>query len=412
MAATTYNSKHVPHPTMSLIMAVILGLNAVIGAGIFAVPTRLAQVAGPIGLLAYLFVIVAVLFLALGMGRMSALYPTGGIFYNHTRLWAPHKIALFASFSYIIGLIVALSLLARIAATHLTQEISYWWGTSTVINEQLLSIILVVIGVFACLGGGKATKHWQVILIVLTIIPLVLITLLCASRAHIAALYPFAPLGWQALPKAVNLVIFGFFGFEAIPALFSSIEKPEKNVPRAITYTVLITGAIYFIFTSAIMLSFPPELAAQIQQNQDLTITLLALLHHLFPMLGASYWSLSLINWSIIIVIMGTLHSMILAIAALLRDTVHNVNPRTLIFNNRPLTFITAGSFIGIFILTNLSINRGFSITALLIVFAYCCTLIPLITKPQGRSASQIFIAAGAMLVAFIIFGCGIKGLM
>ena len=49
---------------ISVLMAIIVGINAIIGAGIFSVPAKLQATAGPAGLLTYLFVIIAVLFIA------------------------------------------------------------------------------------------------------------------------------------------------------------------------------------------------------------------------------------------------------------------------------------------------------------------------------------------------------------
>ena len=74
--------------------AVIVGANAMIGAGIFTIPIALQAQTGPIGLLTFAFVIVAVLCLALSFSRVAALYPSEGSFYIYAKQWGGHTVGL------------------------------------------------------------------------------------------------------------------------------------------------------------------------------------------------------------------------------------------------------------------------------------------------------------------------------
>lgn len=62
--------------------ATLIGMNAMIGAGIFTSPAKLATAVGPAALLTYLFVIVAVWCMAQSFGRLGELFPGVGSFGN------------------------------------------------------------------------------------------------------------------------------------------------------------------------------------------------------------------------------------------------------------------------------------------------------------------------------------------
>src|SRR5690606_30021801 len=107
------------HKKIGVVTATIVCMNAMIGAGIFSVPVALQSEVGPAGLITYLFVILAVWCIALSLARVAALYPQEGSFYTYARQWGGNKIGAAAACSYLIGLVIAMGLLAQIAASYL-----------------------------------------------------------------------------------------------------------------------------------------------------------------------------------------------------------------------------------------------------------------------------------------------------
>lgn len=378
--------------TLGLSMATILGLNAVIGTGIFSYPAALSFTAGPAGLLTFCFVVVTVSAIALAMARMSLAYPVQSIFYDHTALWAGKTGGIIATLLYATGLITALALMARIAGSYITQYAPIFsstsWGT------------ILLIGVTGlCLTGTRATKLWQLILIILTILPLVLITVLCSTRASIGNLTPFAPHGLSGVIAAVKIVVFGFFGFEAVPALCGLIKDPRKNVSRAMILTVIITGVIYFVFIGSIMLALPQALFT------DPKLPISPLLLTLFP---SQTWLIGCIDWAIIITIIGTLHSMLLAITALVSNAANTTNSTN--FYRKTLVLLSLITVIGCITITNIGLS--FSIVSLAISAAYTATLVPLIVPKNSSLPAYKKIGYAGILGCGLLFGCGVLGVI
>lgn len=379
--------------TMGLSFSIILGLNAVIGAGIFGVPAALQTLAGPAGIISYLFVIAAVLCIALSMARMSMKVPSASIFYSHTKLWAGNIGGIIATFSYIIGLTIALGLLGKIMGSYLALYFPLF-------NPVLWGILSLILLTALCFTNAKGTRVSQIILIIFTILPLILITILCFSKAHFENITPFAPHGTWGIFSAIKAVIFGFFGFEAIPALFTHIKNPQKTIPQAIVSTVIIAGCVYLAFTSAVLLALPTRLFTS--SSMPLSQALLVI----FP---SFKWMVIGIDFSIIITIAGTIHSMLLAISNLFSATIKTIKPHSFFTSTKnTLLLIALGACFCAFIFND--INTLFSLTALGIALAYAAAIIPLVIDSKEVSFYRLIGLAGLGGIALIVI-CGIAGI-
>jgi amino acid transporter len=99
--------------------ATIVGMNAMIGAGIFSIPATLAAHVGPAGILALIFVIISIWFMATSIARLAYLFPEEGSFYTYAKQWSGHIGGMLAVTSYLIGLLIAMGLLCRQAGIYL-----------------------------------------------------------------------------------------------------------------------------------------------------------------------------------------------------------------------------------------------------------------------------------------------------
>lgn len=383
---------------ISLPMAIIIGINAIVGASIFLAPATLQIVAGPAALITYSLVSVAALFMALALARVATLYPEKGAFYTYAKTWGGHTWGVIAMLSYTVGLIIALGLIARATGSFLHIYIPG-------ITPIHLAIVLVLFLVAANMAGALIAKTGQIILMILTYVPIILITLLCFLKADFTNLTPFVPYGWMSILRSVPLVVFGFFGMEVIPSLFSEIKNPERNAPRAIVWTVLLVGVTYIVFASSIFLGLPRQLFTNASTSQ-LSFALVSMYPHYT-------WIVNLIDWAIIISLTGVLHSMIWSLSALTTDTsgylLNTKNP----FSRRTALLLVGGGIItSCLLFRNQELGLMFDLTALFIVFAYATAILPLLVNKEGRSTAQIIIAILGLLTAIIIFGCGILGVI
>ncbi len=382
--------------------ATITGMNAMIGAGIFTAPAAMASHVGPAGIVAYLFVVVSVWFLAQSLARVAALFPEEGSFYTYAKQWGGHIAGLIASGAYFIGLLIAMGLLSQVAGIYL-QGFFPQFSTYTLGFFALLSLVILnAVGV-------ALSELGQRILIVCTTLPLAITIIMCLSKINFSHLTPFAPYGFGNVFKATRAVIFGFFGFECAASLFNHVKDPQKNVPRALTYSIIFVGALYILFVTSLILSTPLEYfgSANVRVSEILAVT--------FP---NNKWVLTIIDFSILSAVLGTIHSMIWSSSALFVALIKQFKSKTMqnLVNNNVLNHRTAVLIVGLCIFTTFAtisnMDLFFSLTATFIVTAYIMAIVTLLTIPSEWKSGQNIKTLCGIITASMILYFALEGLV
>lgn len=355
---------------IGLVVATIVGMNAMIGAGVFSVPAALACSVGPAGILTYAFVIAAVWCIAHSLARLAALYPQEGSFYVYAKQWGGHKAGLLSAGAYLVGLVIAMGLLAQVAGTYLEPIFpaltAMQWGAVT------LAILIALNSI-----GVVLSEVGQIILIICTVFPIITTIIICLYHANLANLTPFMPFGVKNLFSASRTVIFGFFGFECAASLFAVVKDPKRNVPKALTYSIILVGSLYLLFVASLILAIPLK-------SLCVSTLLPNLLAQVFPGNPVLLYG---VHAAILSATIGTLHSMLWSAGALLLayfKQFKNARIQQAIargtFGSRQAV-LTIGALIFFTFLTLSQPNLFFSLTALCIIFAFTSSMITLLVK-------------------------------
>lgn len=388
---------------ISVSTAIIIGMNAMIGAGIFSITSLLASKVGPAGILTYLFAFTAVWFMAKSIARTAYLFPQEGSFYVYAKQLGGHYLGLLSAGLYLAGLLVAMGLLCRFAGIYLYQIIPYQSAATLGIATLVTIIALNLLGV-------QLSTLGQYILIGCTIFPLLTITGLCLTKVNFSNLTPFIPFGPLSIIEGTKIAIFGFFGFECTASLFNIVEQPEKNVPRALTYALLFVGIIYFVFIASVILSLPLELFVT-----NPSITLPEALQHTFP---ESPTLLFIINVSIVSAIIGSVHAMVWTASELLLSYCKRLGiPKlTKAIKSKTITnkhtVLLCGVIILLSCLTVSNLDLFFSLIDTAVIFTYITAISPLLfIKSEWKSGQNITTILG-LITACTIFSVAIKTLV
>lgn len=384
---------------IGLAVATIVGMNAMIGAGIFAVPAALASHVGPAGIITYAFVILAVWFMGSSIARLAQLFPQEGSFYTYAKQWGGHKLGLIAAGSYLLGLLIAMGLLSQMAGLYLYTYLpffsAYTWGIIALATLTLLNIVGVVF-----------SQAGQIVLICTTVFPLVTSIILCLTKADFSNLQPFMPYGLTNVFAATKAVIFGFFGFECAASLFNVVEEPEKNVSKALTLSIILVGSLYMLFVVALILAIPLD-----QFSTDKTLP--QILATVFP---ENTWLIFGVHLSILSAILGTIHSMIWSSSSLLISYLKQFKNKTIkkylqtgIFNHRIAVLVVGFCILLTFLLFN-NIDLFFGFTACFIVFAYATSIISLLIVEKDWKAKVTTMLG--LITATIIFYFAVEGIV
>jgi len=371
--------------------AIILCMNAMIGAGIFATPAILAYSAGPAGILAYFFVVIAVLFLALSLAQLAREYPEEGSFYLYAKQWSGRIGGLLASGSYILGITIALGLLIKITSAYLVQLIP---GLDQSYATTGLIVAIYSLNIF----GPKIVQAGQTFFISCTLFSIISTIILCLFNANTSNLIPFAPYGISPIFKQISTAIFSFFGFEAITALYKKVDHPEKNVPKAVILSLLFVALLYFTFLGSILLAVPSSVFT------DSKMPLSQAILKAYPQYS---WLAKMIAISTLTALCGVLQSLLYAISNLTQTFMKHLNfgitnsiTKSKYSFEIILTFVT-----GLITLISFSTDKiaiFFNLASIFVILAFILSIITLVVEKKSSSTSKIIPLLGLISGIFI----------
>lgn len=222
--------------------AAFLVLNAVIGAGIFALPGKIAVSAGLFS--PWLFLIVGVLFLSivLTFAELASYYDqTGGPVLYATDAFGP-----LAGFS--TGWLIYLARMTAFAANANVMAI-YLASLSDIFasdTARMAIITAATVGLtWANVMGVKDGVRTMGVFTFLKVVPLLLLVLL--GLQHVTG-ETLVPSGFEiANPGSTTLLlIYAYVGFETVGITAGETSRPRRNIPVALVRTLLGTGVLYF----------------------------------------------------------------------------------------------------------------------------------------------------------------------
>lgn len=274
-------------PHLSLLSAIIININIMLGSGIFVNTVLLASHTGGLGSLAYAFVGLLVLPLILTFSQLLSDFP-GGSFYDFGAALHP-LIGFLNSWIYFIGKLATPAIGIHIFVT-LMQTIT---PALAGYNPLILDTIIVMFFVALNLMNLKTGRSINYLFIALKLIPIlfVIFAAFFLFDTHNFALESFK---WAGIPSSIPFVIFAFAGFEASCSLSKQIINPEKNGPRAILISFFITLSILMIYQG----SFFGSLGEILSNLDSWKLAFPELIQKLLPTQQAWHWFLQAITLS------------------------------------------------------------------------------------------------------------------
>ncbi|MFT4874190.1 APC family permease [Congregibacter sp.] len=224
--------------------AAFLVLNAMIGAGIFALPGKVAVNAGLLS--PWLFLVVGALFLSvvLTFAELASYYDeTGG-----PVLYATEAFGSLVGFS--TGWLLFLARTASFAA-NATVMAAYLGSLFDVLAGEFpraVIISVVTLGLtWANILGVRDGVRAMALFTFLKVTPLLILVLLGLQHVSGSTLLPSASLLIDDLGSTTLLMIYAFVGFETIAVTAGETHQPRRTLPKVLVATVITTGLLYFL---------------------------------------------------------------------------------------------------------------------------------------------------------------------
>jgi amino acid transporter len=277
-----------------------LGIAAVIGAGIFSTIGNASHDGGPAVSLLFVFTAIACAFSALCYAQFAATIPVSGSAYTYA----------YASFGELAAWIIGWALIMEYAVGNIVVAISWsdyftglmdgigahipvWltmgmqsahkhynevlelmqagkplaeatptqlagyqaWAAAPQLPGGLRLVIDLPAGLITLLItavvyiGIKESKNASNLLVLLKLIVVATVIGVGVFYVNPANWTPFAPNGIGGVLKGVSAVFFAYIGFDAISTTAEECKNPQRDLPRAMIYALIICTVLYVIIT-------------------------------------------------------------------------------------------------------------------------------------------------------------------
>jgi amino acid transporter len=277
-----------------------LGIAAIIGAGIFSTIGQASLNGGPAVSLLFVFTAVACAFSALCYAQFAATIPVSGSAYTYAYTsfgelaawiigwalimeYAVGNIVVAISWSdYFTGLLdgvglhiprwltmgtqsahtgyqAVMSLMQGgqplAAATPAQLEAYYAWAQAPELPGGYRLVVdlpafLITVAITALVYVGiKESKNASNFLVALKLAVVAVVIAVGVFYVEPANWHPFAPNGVGGVLKSVSAVFFAYIGFDAISTTAEECKNPQRDLPKAMMYALIICTVLYVFIT-------------------------------------------------------------------------------------------------------------------------------------------------------------------
>ena len=276
-----------------------MGVAAIIGASIFSAIGQASANGGPAVSMLFVFTAMACMFTAFCYARFAATVPISGSAYTYayTSLgeivawilgwnllleYAISNVAVAISWSkYFVDLLEGLGihvpefmtmdyLSAKRAFTETTSALAAgqkfealsvnlregytaYLSAPTIFGWHFVAnipaLLITVAITYLVYIGIKESKNTNNILVVLKLLVIMIVVGVGAFYVQVENWTPFAPNGISGVLKSVAAVCFAYIGFDSISTTAEECKNPQRDIPKAMMYALIICTVLYVLVT-------------------------------------------------------------------------------------------------------------------------------------------------------------------
>lgn len=256
---------------------IMLGIGAVIGAGIFVLTGQAAaEHAGPAIVLSFIVAGIACALAGLCYAEFAAMMPVSGSAYSYSYATLGEFVAWFIGWNLVLEYLFAASTVAVGWSGYfneLLRLISGWTGvavalptwlstaplnfvngeivsTGALINLPAVLIVAAISGL--CYVGITQSAFVNSIIVAIKVTVILLFLAFAFQYINAENWVPFIPenegpgkFGWSGVMRAATIVFFSYIGFDAVSTAAGEAKNPQRDMPIGILGSLAICTILY-----------------------------------------------------------------------------------------------------------------------------------------------------------------------
>ncbi|MCR8746257.1 APC family permease [Romboutsia lituseburensis] len=242
---------------------VLLGINAIIGSGIFGLPGQAYSNIGPSSILILGFCMILAVSIALCFAEAGSWFEGDGGPYLYAKEAFGDFIGFEVGFMKWAVSMIAWATMANFFAVTLS---SVWPQAAEPLTKNIIIGILVVGLGLINLMGVKQSKNLNNIMTVGKLIPLIVfiavgIFFIKGSNFKPFVIIPEGQTTSSAFVAVSISLFYAFTGFESLAVAAKDMENPKKNVPKALVTVMFIVSVVYVLVLAISIGVLGPQLS-------------------------------------------------------------------------------------------------------------------------------------------------------
>lgn len=224
--------------SLGLLEITLMSIGIILGAGVYVLIGEAAGLSGNALWISFIFAAIVASLSGLSYAELSSRFPHAGAEYVYV------KNAFGKQLAWVVGwLIIAGSIIG--GATVAMGFGKYFFALFDVPVLLTAIAVIFVIGLILIIG----VKETATFAIIATIIEATgLIIIIFVGLPYFGSVnYLELAQGMKGVVEAGVLIFFSYIGFESITRLADETKNPEKNIPRAIIISIIVTTIIYIL---------------------------------------------------------------------------------------------------------------------------------------------------------------------
>ncbi len=368
---------------------VAVAINAVIGAGIFGLPSKVFALIGSYSLIAFGACALVVTLIILCFAEVGSRFDeTGGPYLYAREAFGP-------TVAFEVGWLIWLARLTAFAANCnlMVSYLAFFWppANSTVPRALVITVVVLSLTTLNVFGVRQAAIASNLFTVGKLIPMLIFIAAgLFFLNPHAFALGARPSTG--AFSQSVLLLIYAFTGFEmaAIPA--GEIRDPRKHLPRALLIAIAVVACLY-ILIQVVCVGTLPELASSTKPLADAAQRFMGTAGGAIISAGAIISIAGNLN---IVLLGGSRVPFAIAERRQLPSIFAAVHPR--FFTPHVAILVTAAVMLALTLKSSFVAALTISAIARLVTYAVTCAALPVLRRRAGVPAALFRVRGGPII--------------
>lgn len=279
---------------------VLLGIGAIIGAGIFVLTgTAAAQHAGPAIIISFVLAGFCCLFAGLCYAEFAAMIPIAGSAYTYGYATLGELFAWIIGWDLILEYLVSASAVAvgwsgyvvaflhrlgvelpsaLTSSPYIVNEAGDFVATGALVNLPAVLLCVLLTGLLVI--GIRESASVNNFIVYLKLAVVVLVICFGASYVDPANWSPFIPentgksgeFGWSGITAGAGVIFFAYIGFDAVSTAAQEAKNPQRDLPIGILGSLAVCTVLYMLM-ALVMTGIAPYTELNVPHPVDVAVS-------------------------------------------------------------------------------------------------------------------------------------------